>query len=554
MYQALYRKYRPSSFDEVVGQDIIKKIILNEINSNKISHAYLFCGPRGTGKTSIAKLIAKLINCEHQKNGKACGKCNSCIQFENKNYVDIIEIDAASNNGVDEIRELRNKANLLPATSKYKIYIIDEVHMLSIGAFNALLKTLEEPPKHVIFILATTEINKIPITIISRCQRFDFNKIPEQQIVERLKYICEKEQIKITDDALQSIASLTDGGMRDSIGLLDKSLAYTTEIITEDIIHLVYYTLTKKEIGQLFDMLYTNNIEEYINYIEKINDRGIDLLKVVDELMKYLRDIILSKIENNYDFNRVLVYINELNELSNKMKITNYPKILLETFIILVNQNNNVKLNLENSNESKKIDIKNSKIIQNKKNEIQTQQTLDITQNDEPRKEKEKKLETKTINNLEELINIRVNNVLATCNKQCLNELKNKWRSISQHSISPIYGMSAGILLDADLGAVSNTNIIVTYPYKSMADRANNDIPTIEKLLKIVFKKDYKFIALVQNDWNKFKNDYIKKLKANEEYNYINEDVNYSTIFGVENTEIVDQAVEIFGNELVQVI
>ena len=222
MYKALYRKYRPKSFDEIYGQDVIKKTIINEIKNNKISHAYLFCGPRGTGKTSVAKLVAKLINCENSKNGVACNECESCKQINNNSNLDIIEIDAASNNGVDEIRELKDKVKFLPTISKYKVYIIDEVHMLSTGAFNALLKTLEEPPKHVVFILATTEVNKIPITIISRCQRFDFKKISSENIYNRLKYIVNEENINITDDAIKEISILSDGGLRDAIGLLDK--------------------------------------------------------------------------------------------------------------------------------------------------------------------------------------------------------------------------------------------------------------------------------------------------------------------------------------------
>ena len=219
-YKALYRKYRPSLFNEIVGQDHIVKILKNSIIKNKIGHAYLFSGPRGTGKTSTAKIFASTINCLQPVDGEKCGKCAICKLEEN---VDIIEIDAASNNGVDEIREIRQNAKLMPNNSKYKVYIIDEVHMLSIGAFNALLKTLEEPPLHVIFILATTEFQKVPLTIVSRCQKFQFKKLTNNDIEKKLHEIVEKENINITDDALTLIAEISDGGLRDAINLLDQA-------------------------------------------------------------------------------------------------------------------------------------------------------------------------------------------------------------------------------------------------------------------------------------------------------------------------------------------
>ena len=239
MYQALYRKYRPKDFDSVVGQDSIIKTLKNSIINNNFSHAYMFFGPRGTGKTTVSKIFARNINCEKPKDGIACGKCDHCKVSFSKDCIDIIEIDAASNNGVDEIRELKNKISLVPSELKYKVYIIDEVHMLSIGAFNALLKTLEEPPEHAIFILATTDPQKVPETIISRCQCFSFKRISSEIIEDRLKFICKEEKIKIDDDVLKNIATLSDGGLRDALGSLDKLVSYTDEKITmEDFIEV----------------------------------------------------------------------------------------------------------------------------------------------------------------------------------------------------------------------------------------------------------------------------------------------------------------------------
>ena len=220
-YQALYRKYRPQTFSDVVGQEHITETLKNELSAGKVTHAYLFTGTRGTGKTSTAKILAKAVNCLNPKNGDPCLECESCLSVANGENTDIVEIDAASNNSVDSIRELRDQVNFAPASSKYRVYIIDEVHMLTISAFNALLKTLEEPPEHVIFILATTEVHKLPATILSRCQRFDFRRIDPERICERIQYIAGKEGLTVTDGAASLIAAAADGGMRDALSILD---------------------------------------------------------------------------------------------------------------------------------------------------------------------------------------------------------------------------------------------------------------------------------------------------------------------------------------------
>ncbi len=272
-YLALYRKYRPQNFSEIVGQENIKKILINSIEKNMISHAYLFFGPRGTGKTTMAKLIAKLVNCPDKKGVLACEKCPSCIAYNNKNHPDIIEMDAASNNGVDEIREIKDKINLVPSLSKYKIYIIDEVHMLSIGAFNALLKTLEEPPEHVIFILATTEFYKVPETIISRCQCYEFNKISEKNIKNKLEEIVDKEKFDVDMDVLDLIAKYSDGGLRDAINLLDELICITNKVTVNDFYDIK--GLTKREnIIKIVDFMLKNNVNEIFNIIDELDNKG----------------------------------------------------------------------------------------------------------------------------------------------------------------------------------------------------------------------------------------------------------------------------------------
>ena len=360
MYQALYRKYRPQTLEDICGQEAIVKIIKNSIINNKISHAYLFAGPRGTGKTSLAKVFSKIINCENSHDCTPCGVCVNCTQTNN---TDIIEIDAASNNGVDEIRELRSKVNLVPAYGKYKVYIIDEVHMLTTGAFNALLKTLEEPPAHIIFILATTDPHKIPETIISRCQRLDFKKISLEAIVNRLKVIAQTENIEITDEALMEIAVLADGGMRDSLGMLDEAVAYTCGKISEQDIHDINGTLTTKDLKTFTTFLLNNDIENLFKLLDQYNEKGKNFVKLIEEIILYMRNLLIYKKAPNYfstlnynldnykdvDFSvpTLIKYIELLNECLIDTKNTNNPKLMFELVIIKMlseTDKNNYKL------------------------------------------------------------------------------------------------------------------------------------------------------------------------------------------------------------------
>ena len=298
-YQALYRKYRPTNFDEVVGQTHIIQTLKNAIVQNRIAHAYLFCGPRGTGKTSIAKIFAKTLNCTNSQDAP-CGVCENCKMAANGSHPDIIEIDAASNNGVDEVRNLIDKVKYAPMQGKYKIYIIDEVHMMTSGAFNALLKTIEEPPAHVIFIFATTEPNKVLPTIISRCQRFDFNKVSMHDIKYRLSVVCKNEGIEIDENGLTLIAQLADGGMRDALSILDQCVAYCSSHIDVNDIRKIYGVVTSEDIGKLFYSVYKKDVDSFDKDIQKYSDMGMDIKRLTADFIHMLKDsLILDYSENS---------------------------------------------------------------------------------------------------------------------------------------------------------------------------------------------------------------------------------------------------------------
>ena len=525
-----------------------------------ISHAYLFCGPRGTGKTTIAKIIARMVNCENLIDGKPCGKCYNCINFLNSN--DIVEIDAASNNGVDEIRELRDKINLVPSNAKYKVYIIDEVHMLTTQAFNALLKTLEEPPAHVIFILATTEPHKIPLTIASRCQKFRFTKINSKKIVDRLSEIAKLENITVSEDVLYEIARISDGGMRDAINFLDQLVAYDNKVITLDDIYKVNGSVSYNDIYLLLKSIVENNKVEIIKFFDMFDSSGKDINKFASELILFLKDVILynnTKLLSDIDIkNENIILVNELydskivyelieklNEIQNSLRISTHGCILFMTMILKFSDNyfgnsiNDLEKNIKNYTFS----VNNSNKSENKiiSREI-------IEKNDSNNAADNKNIQIKSESNIEN-INIRINNALATANKDSLKKIKEQWSLIDEYLYNDDYSVVAGLLKDSVPVVASKKYIIVSNNLEAVANRINDNFSLIDEFLFKIFKNKMMIVGMSNDNWTSEKNKFISNIKNGVKY--VEKDF-ISTNKNENKKSSVDELIDLMGENIIE--
>lgn len=511
-YKVLYRKYRPSNFNEIVGQKYTVSMLKNAILNDKLSHAYIFTGPRGTGKTSTAKIFAKTINCEHLIDGIPCGECNSCLNINNN--ADIIEIDAASNNGVDEIRELINNVKIAPSFSKYKVYIIDEVHMLSQSAFNALLLTLEEPPAHIVFILATTNIENVPITILSRCQRYDFKKIEDEDIVEHLKNVTKKEKIEITEDAIHEITYLSDGGLRDALSILNQ-LSTSTTSITLDTVLENYGSVSMVQIRNIIQYFLMNDYNNLKIIFDNLTKSSIDyktfIKKMIDEL--FIEAISLKNDGNDQKYSFLKSIVFELNDLINKININIDPFLLI--FMIFVE---NMTLNQENY--LKKEDFKAEKIVNEDKTPVSHNIEKFQDESDSVLSEKEA-VEFRDNDIYESLIPIRINNCFAEADKNQLIKFKENWKKFVKNISSS--SVAKNFVIDCDVVLASSKINIVVHPQNSVVELFNKNLIDIENEYKDNLNINIKFIALTQEDWEMQKKEYVKKLKDGYVYTLIEE-------------------------------
>ncbi|MFT8322096.1 MAG: DNA polymerase III subunit gamma/tau [Bacillus sp. (in: firmicutes)] len=563
-YQALYRVWRPQQFIDVVGQEHITKTLQNALLQQKISHAYLFSGPRGTGKTSAAKILAKAVNCENAPIGEPCNECAACKGITDGSIPDVIEIDAASNNGVEEIRDIRDKVKYAPSSVPYKVYIIDEVHMLSIGAFNALLKTLEEPPKHVIFILATTEPHKIPLTIISRCQRFDFRRITAQSIVNRMSIIVQESGISCEEKALQMIARAADGGMRDALSLLDQAISYSEDSVTVDDALTVTGAVSQGFLNTLAKAIFEKNTISGLQSLEELLLAGKDPSRFIEDFIFFYRDMLLYKTAPNLEesLERVLLddefkglteeyvqehiyeIINLLNKTQQDMRWTNHPRIFLEVAIVKLCQlegprNSKVTASLpELQSLIAKIDSLEGELASLKQNGVSAR-------TEDPAPQKKIRTNRKGF----QAPTGKINEILKTATKPELQKIKSNWGDMLNKLVQNQMRSQAALLNEAEPVAASDDSIIIKFKYEIHCQMALDNgkfIETITTSLYQLVGKRYKLVGVPEDQWLKIREDFLSSphhLHSSEG----------------ENTEmqkedpLVEEAIKLFGEELLEV-
>lgn len=571
-YQALYRTYRPKNFNEVVGQDVIVKTLQNALLNNKIAHAYLFSGPRGTGKTSIAKILAKAVNCEKTPTDNPCGVCPTCMAIQDGSISDVVEIDAASNNGVNEIRELRDKVKYLPSLGKYKVYIIDEVHMLTSQAFNALLKTLEEPPQHVIFILATTEPNKVPLTILSRCQRFDFRGISRKDIIRKLEEIKTVESIQITNEAISEISRLAEGGLRDAISLFDQAVAFSDGEIKLDDVYKVSGSVSKDNLIHLLTFILEKKASEALNLLNDIIEDGKEIPKVVSDLIMLLRDILVEKnvlfdverstlyleeFSKKFSNDKIYFYLDILNNTQNDIKWTNQKRAYLELAIIKMIDHE--QLRQIDTTEQISMLMQKVNALEIQINKLKTEPVRSITQTKETKPVDGPVIETIQVDDTlykKEITVQDIKEILMNGDVKKKTKLINNWENLLNIK-EPHLQTVAGYLHEGNLVACSKDSFLLIYPDKTTCLMMLKE--EYKKLaLEVINSKDHiidNYICLDEEAWlflfNSFKEQWASG-NRNPDLPKLQLDI-YETREEKWQPETVKLALDFFGEDIVKI-
>lgn len=562
-YQALYRKYRSQTFSEMVGQENISTALKNEIKTGKISHAYLFSGPRGTGKTSAAKIFAKAINCPNQEDGEPCNQCEVCRQITEGIYDDVLEIDAASNNGVDEIRELRDKVNYAPTQGKYKVYIIDEVHMLSTGAFNALLKTLEEPPKNVVFILATTELHKVPATILSRVERFQFKSIQVEQIQQHLSQILTENAVQFSAEAVTVIAKAALGGMRDALSLLDQALSLDEQQLTPENALIVSGMLSEQFKDDYVSAIINHDASSAIESLNQLYDEGIQINRIVDELLAYFRDLLLfqktnqlqspptKKFQTNSlaDTELIIQLINKVNQAFENLRFSAQPKLIVEVLTIdLATQSKPVPSSNESTGSTEAIQSLKNEIDMLRKELNQLKSNYDSVQGQHKTtqtKIAQKPLAKVTVSK-EEIVG-----VLKSAEKQKLLDVLRVWDEFLAH-LSPV---QRALLNASQPVAASQHGVVLDFSEEILAKKAmeNEQLPyEFENLLSSLIGFSPKMIGIGHDNWLPIRDQYRAQYRANQQAQNDQESSSDSKEVEVqqeaEHQAFIYEAKNLFGN------